>query len=98
MKFGAKPHKEWRSSKELEYSFNPLHQQLNRLMILNHVWNELVGNKGRFWVLTAVQGGTLFVQVKISVAKNELIARRQQLITELNKHFERPWIKKIEIK
>ena len=49
-------------------------------------------------MLTAVQGGTLFVQVKISVAKNELIARRQQLITELNKHFERPWIKKIEIK
>ena len=98
MKFGAKPRKEWRSSKELESRFNPLHKQLNRLMILNHVWNELVGNKGRFWVLTAVQGGTLFVQVKISVAKNELIARRQQLITELNKHFERPWIKKIEIK
>lgn len=97
MKFGQKPRKEWRSSQELDRSYNPLNRRLNRLMILDHVWNQLVGNKTRFWVLKAVKEDTLYVQVKISVARNELIARRRQLITELNKHFDEPWIGKIEI-
>lgn len=97
MKFGQKPRKEWRSSQELDRSYNKLNRRLNRLMILDHVWNQLVGNKNRFWVLKAVKEDTLYVQVKISVARNELIARRRQLITELNKHFDEPWIGKIEI-
>ena len=97
MKFGQNPKKEWRSSAELENRFNGLNRRLNRLMILDHVWNQLIGNKAKLWVLKAVKDDTLYVQVKISVAKNELIARRQQLIKELNKHFEQPWIGKIEI-
>ncbi len=76
---------------------NPLARRLNRLMILDHVWKQLVGNKGRFWVLKAVKDDTLYVQVKVSVAKNELIAKRQQLMAELNKHFQTPWIRHIDI-
>ena len=98
MKFGQNPRKEWHSSADLESRFNRLSSRLNRLMILDHVWTQLVGNKGKFWVLTAVQHDTLYVQVKVSVARNELIAKKQQLITELNKHFDTPWIKRIEIK
>ena len=97
MKFGQTPKKEWHSTHELENGYNKLTSRLNRLMILDHVWNQLVGNKKRFWVLKAVKEDTLYVQVKVSVAKNELIARRQQLIAELNKHFDKPWISKIEI-
>lgn len=97
MKFGQNPKKQWRSSQELDRSYNKLNRRLNRLMILDHVWNQLVGNKNRFWVLKAVKEDTLYVQVKISVARNELIARRRQLVTELNKHFDEPWIGKIEI-
>lgn len=97
MKFGQNPKKQWRSSQELDRSYNKLNRRLNRLMILEHVWNQLVGNKNRFWVLKAVKEDTLYVQVKISVAKNELIARRRQLVAELNKHFDEPWIGKIEI-
>ncbi len=97
MKFGQTPKKAWHSSHELENGYNKLTSCLNRLMILDHVWNQLVGNKKRFWVLKAVKEDTLYVQVKVSVAKNELIARRQQLIAELNKHFDKPWISKIEI-
>lgn len=97
MKFGQPPRKNWHCAQELESGYNKLSKQLNRLMILDHVWKQLVGLKSRFWVLKAVQGDTLYVQVKVSVAKNELVARRQQLITELNKHFEKTWIKKIEI-
>lgn len=97
MKFGETPKKQWHSAQELESGYNKLSRQLNRLMILDHVWKQTVGLKSRFWVLKAVQAGTLYVQVKVSVAKNELIARRQQLIKELNKHFEKPWISNIEI-
>ena len=97
MKFGQNPKKQWRSSAELDRNYNVLNRRLNRLMILDHIWMQLVGNKEKFWVLKAVQGGTLYVQVKVSVAKNELIARRRQLIAELNKHFDEPWIEKIEI-
>lgn len=97
MKFGQNPKKQWRSSAELDRSYNALNRRLNRLMILDHVWTRLVGNKAKFWVLKAVQGDTLYVQAKVSVAKNELVARRVQLMAEMNKHFDEPWIKKIDI-
>ena len=89
--------KQWRSSQELAASKNTLSRSLNRLMVLDYVWGQLVGNKGQFWVLKAVQKNTIFVQVKLSVAKNELTGKRRWLIRELNKHFEQPWIKHIEI-
>ena len=89
--------KQWRSSQELAAPRNNLGRSLNRLMVLDYVWGQLVGNKSRFWVLKAVQKNTIFVQVKLSVAKNELTGKRRWLIQELNKHFESPWIKHIEI-
>ena len=89
--------KQWRSSRELTAPRSMLGRSLNRLSVLDYVWNQLVGNKARFWVLHAVQKNTLYVQVKASVAKNELTGRRRWLISELNKHFETPWIKHIEI-
>ena len=97
MKFGAPQKKGWRSSKELAGAKNTLSRSLNRLMVLDYVWGQLVGNKGQFCVLKAVQKNTIFVQVKLSVAKNELTGKRRWLIRELNKHFEQPWIKHIEI-
>lgn len=97
MKLGIPPKKQWRSSQELLNPRTALGRSLNRLMVLDYVWGQLVGNKGRFWVLHAVKKNTLYVQVKASVARNELTARKSQLIWELNKHFESPWIKQIEI-
>ena len=97
MKLGAPQKKGWRSSQELAGTRNMLSRRLNRLMVLDYVWGQLVGNKACFWVLHAVQKDTLYVQVKVSVARNELNARKRQLIGELNKHFDAPWIKKIEI-
>lgn len=97
MKFGVPPRPTWYASANLSSRFNKLGSRLNRLMILDHVWNKLVGNKSKFWVLHAVQKDTLYVKVRVAVAKNELVARREELITELNKHFDTPWIKRIEI-
>ncbi len=97
MKFGQNPRKIWHSSADLQSRFNRLNTRLNRLLILDHVWTQLVGIRGKFWVLKAVQNDTLHVQVKLAVARTELIAKKQHLIQELNKHFSTPWIKKIEI-
>ena len=97
MKFGTPAKKQWHSSQELKNPFNRMGKTVNRLMILEYTWDKLVGVKGRFWVLKAVKQGNLYVQVKAAVAKNELTARRRELIRELNKHFETPWIKHIEI-
>ena len=47
--------KQWRSSHELAAPRNTLGRSLNRLMVLEYVWNQLVGNKGKFWVLHAVK-------------------------------------------
>ena len=55
MKFGAKPRKDWSSSAELNGKFNRLNKQINRLMLLDHVWTELVADKAQFWKLVAVQ-------------------------------------------
>ena len=97
MKFGEPPKKKCHSSAEIGSQFNSLSKTLNRLMILDYVWDQIVGTKKRFWVLQAVKKDTLYVQVKASVAKNELTGRRREIIRELNKHFESPWIKHIEI-
>ncbi len=97
MKFGAKPRESWRASAELGGKFSRLNACFNRLMVLEHVWTRLVGEKARFWQLTAVKGSVLYVSVRLSVARNELIGRREMLIRELNKHFDKPWITKIEI-
>ena len=91
------PKRQWRSSRELTTPRNTLGRNLNRLMVLDYVWGKLVGNKARFWTLKAVQKNTIFVQVNISVARNELTGKRRWLVSELNKHFETPWIKHIEI-
>ena len=97
MKFGARPRAIWSSPSELSGKYGRLSTRLNRLMVLDHVWTRLIGNKERFWKLTAVKDGCLYVSVKLSVARNELIGSRDNLIKELNKHFDKPWIKKIEI-
>ncbi len=97
MKFGEKPREIWKKSSELNWKFNRLNSKLNKLMILDHVWTQLVADKEKFWKLTAVKANTLYVSVRLSVARNELIGRRAGLIKELNKHFDKPWIEKIEI-
>lgn len=97
MKFGQTPRKVWHSARELGRTFDALNLKLNRLMVLDHVWTRLTGAKGRFWKLEGVKGGTLYVRVTASVAKSELAAQRTALLRELNKHFDRAWIQKIEI-
>ena len=97
MKFGAKPRKIWTSAEDLSRSFNPVNKRLNRLMVLNTVWQNAAGAKNKFWVLDAATDDTISVRVTSSAAKHDLAARSSQIIKDLNKYFDKPWIKKIEI-
>ncbi len=97
MKFGAKPREIWNKTSELNKKYNRLNSQISRLMILDYAWKKVVAEKEKFWKLVAVQKKNLLVEVKLSVARNELIARREIILKELNKYFDRPWIEKIEI-
>ena len=97
MKLGEKPKEIWHSSSELSQKYTRLSSQINRLMLLDYAWKKVVADKEKFWKLIAVQKKSLLVEVKLSVARNELITRRAMIIKELNKYFNKPWIEKIEI-
>ena len=92
-------HTVWKSTADLSKKYNSLNIIFTRLAMLDHIWKHLTGEKSKFWKLYGVNavGGCIYVQVRLSVARNELIGRRDFLIKELNKHFDKPWIKKIEI-
>ena len=97
MKLGEKPREIWNKASELSKKYNRLNSQISRLMLLDFAWKKVVGEKEKFWKLTAVQKRSLLVEVKLSVARNELVARRETILKELNKFFSKPWIEKIEI-
>lgn len=97
MKLGAKPKPIWHNPSDLKVKYSRLSSQINRLMILDYAWKKVTAGKEKFWKLAAVRKKTVLVEVKLSVARNELIARRETIVKELNKFFDKPWIEKIEI-
>jgi hypothetical protein len=97
MKFGQKPCNIWHESKELKNSFSRLNSQINRLLLLDNLWEKTTGSKAKFWQLYAVKGSTIFVQVRVMAARHELLLKEKIIIKELNKNFDKPWIRKISI-
>lgn len=90
-----KKEKIWHETKELKNSFSKLNGTINRLLLLEAVWNNIVGTKSKYWVLEAVKGSTIYVKVTVMTARHELKLREKEIIKELNKNFDRPWIKQI---
>ena len=88
----------WHNSSELNNKFYHLNLKLNNLILLDNLWAVVLKNRAKFWELDSVQGGTIFVKVKSSTARHELLLKEQEIIKELNKKFKNPWIKKILIK
>ena len=88
----------WHNSSELLKPYSRLNLKLNKLILLDNLWSALLKNRAKFWELDSVQGGTIFVKVKSSPARHELLLKEKELIKELNKRFDKPWIKKILIK
>jgi len=88
----------WHNSSELTKQFSHLNFRLNNLILLDNIWNIVLKNKAKFWELDSVKGGIIFVKVKSSPARHELLLKEKEIIKELNKKFNKPWIKKILIK
>lgn len=97
MKLGQKPPEIWHNSSELQGSYNRLKSQVDKLVLLESIWNKVVGSKAKFWQLDAVQKNTIFVKVKVVAARQELLLNKAVIIKELNKYFQRDWIKEISI-
>ena len=66
-------------------------------MVLNSVWLKTAGAKSNFWVLDTATKDSILIKVKSAAAKHDLAGRSAEIIKELNKYFDKPWIKTIEI-
>lgn len=97
MKLGQEPPKIWHEMSDLTGKFNSLNSQVKRLLLLEKVWDNVIGSKGKFWKLDGVQKDTIFVKVKVVAARQELLLNKEMLIRELNKHFQKAWIKEISV-
>lgn len=97
MKLEQKQPTIWHEPSELKNSFNRFSSQINRLVLLENIWNKTIGSKAKYWQLYAVQKNTIFVKVKVISARQELLLNKDTIIKELNKHFQRAWIKEISI-
>ena len=97
MRLGQKPRKIWNSAADLAHNFNPINKRLNRIMVLSSVWQNSVGAKSKFWVLDTATADSILIKVKSSAAKHDLAGRSTELIKELNKYLDKPWIKEIKI-
>lgn len=97
MKLGQKAPEIWHKAGELQNNYNRLSAQVSKLVLLENVWNRVLGSKAKFWQLYAVQKNTIFVKVKVVSARQELLLNKETIIKELNKHFQRSWIKEISI-
>jgi hypothetical protein len=95
MKFGRKPQPIWHEAKELTDGFSKLNLQIGRLMLLDNLWEKVAGGKAKYWKIDAVKGGMIYVKTTAPAAKHELLLMEKQIIKELNKSFDRPWIKSI---
>ncbi|MFA6583392.1 MAG: DciA family protein [Elusimicrobiaceae bacterium] len=86
----------WSSASDITWRFNNLSSNLNRLMILNTIWEKEAGRMCAHWNLDAVQGGVIYVKVKSSAAAQELSVRQTAMVRNLNKYFDSPWIQTIK--
>ena len=83
----------WSSAGDLVRSFTyRTGAAVERLAILNAVWEKECGAYARHWQLVAVKKGTLFVRPRSAAAAQELQLRAGGLIRALNKYFSRPWV------
>lgn len=76
--------------------FKAIPLKLNRMLLLNSVWEKEAGAMAPHWELFGVRGNTVYVKPRSSAAWQELTLRSCGLMRSLNKYFERPWIKEIK--
>lgn len=68
----------------------------DRMLILNQVWERVVGGYARHWALAGVKRGVIYVRTRSPAAAQELQLKTGELVKGLNKYFKRAWIKGIK--
>lgn len=70
---------------------------IDRLLILESVWDKEMGALGEHCVLLGVKKNTLVIKADSSVVANEIVFKSRNTIKNLNKYFRSPWIKYLKI-
>ena len=88
----------WSTGKELAASFGyRTGMSGDRMTILSSVWQRELGHLSRYWELTGIKQGTLFVKPRSAAAVQELHMRGAGIVRSLNKYFSRAWITCIKV-
>lgn len=86
----------WATSEEIVRSFGyRTGVQDEKLSILNAVWDKELGHFSKYWALSGVKKGVLYVKPRSAAAAQELQMRGAEIVRGLNKYFSRPWIKAV---
>lgn len=68
------------------------------LALLEQAWESEMGSWGAMAWISALDKGSLVIEVKSSPALQELTLRRKEMIRRLNKHFPEPLIHHLTIR
>ncbi|MDD2772088.1 MAG: DciA family protein [Elusimicrobiales bacterium] len=85
----------WSSLGQTGTAFKTLPLRLNKLLLLGSVWEKETGAMSAHWELYGVKGNAVFVKTASAAAGQELSLRSAALVKNLNKYFDRPWIREI---
>ncbi|MDE2039099.1 MAG: DUF721 domain-containing protein [Elusimicrobia bacterium] len=87
----------WSTSADLVRSFSfKTGVQDSRLDLLTKVWDKELGHFSKYWSLSGVKKGILYVNPRSAAAAHELQLRSGEIVRSLNKYFMRPWIKAVK--
>ena len=70
--------------------------QDEKLSLLNAVWDKELGHFSKYWSLSGVKKGVLYVRPRSAAAAQELQLRSVEIVRSLNKYFSRPWVKAVK--
>ena len=86
----------WSTGEDLVKSFGfKTGVQSEKLGVLSAVWDKELGHFSKYWSLSGVKKGVLYVKPRSAAAAHELHMRGAEIVRSLNKYFGRPWIKAV---
>jgi hypothetical protein len=69
---------------------------LNKLFMVEYVWNNEVKEYSKYCKIFAVEKRNLVLKAKNSVIKNEIFIKKDDILKKINKHFKTRFIRDIK--
>lgn len=88
----------WNTAKEI-CSSKKIFGGINfdRFAILEYAWQKEIGFLGRYCKLLGIDGSFLVINPCSSAVASEISMKSSQIVRDINKYFDGPWIKGIKI-